>query len=705
MTYLTEFYFQPLIPLSVLGGLAVVAVILVLLCPPRFWQACAYATLLVALANPQQERITYHTIPPKVAILIDQTSSQNNHNGKNLSEQWLQDVTRQLKGLDIPYTLVPWHESNEHTALGATSQRGSWLRPQLDSLAASHQQLGGVIILTDGQIHDTPSLTADDLPQSLRDTPIHILITGDTQGIDRRLRILQAPRFALKDENITLRVQVDSTRPDNTPVTVEERINGTLTATHKLRPHTPHTLTLTLKEEGKNIIELSVPAQQGESPQRLSNNRQIVPITTWRKKVKVLLVSGQPSQSERFWRTMLTQNATLDLVHLIILRTPSTPVLVPSTQLSLIPFPTDEIFINKLHHFDLVIFERYQRRGMLTTSHLNKLHTYVKNGGALLEILGPESVGAMGLNYTSLSPMLPLGAAESEQRASFIPEKTDRGKHHPITQDLSFPHDSPWLRVMTTSRTSPNTLLATPSRIPLLAVSTYHQGRSAQLTSDHLWLWWRTQQGDETPRQLVRHIANWLTRHPSMHDVRLSTTLQDNQLHVHRHSSSTDNLDEHLLLTAPDQSQQRIEWQNNQNTHESQAHVRLDQQGIYLLTSDSRMLTARYGNDSLDQDDMTPDDSKLQELAASTNSGIFWHHQPKPTVHIRDTHQTSWASSPDSLTPWLGIANKTQRVSDGSSQRSPLLPPWLLALLAVTFTLLTWTLSRGTLPRGTRWTP
>ncbi|MBC6445033.1 MAG: hypothetical protein GDA50_06315 [Alphaproteobacteria bacterium GM202ARS2] len=693
MMSLTEFYIEPLIPVAVLGILACLAVVFVLLVKPRFWQACAYATLLLALAHPQQEHITYHTIPPKVALLIDQTSSQSHHNGARIRDQWLQDITRQLKALGITsIDRMTWHESTERTASGSTSQRGSWLRPQLDKLATNHENnLGGIIILTDGQAHDAPALTIDDVPPSLRNTPIHVLITGDTDTIDRRLRILQAPRFALKDEAVSIRLHIDSTHPTSAPVTVEERINGTLTATHTLKPDTPHTLTITLKEEGANIIELSVPPQTGESQERLSNNHHIVPITTWRKKVKVLLVSGQPSQSERFWRTMLTQNATLDLVHLIILRTPATPVLVPSTQLSLIPFPTDEIFIHKLHHFDLVIFERYQRRGMLTTRHIDKLHTYVKNGGALLEILGPESVGAMGLNYTPLSPVLPLGAAVAEQRISFVPEKTDKGTYHPITQGLSFPRESPWLRVMTTSNTHANTLLATPQAVPLLAVTTYHEGRSAQLTSDHLWLWWRTQQGDETPRQLVRHIANWLTRHPSMHDTRLSTTLNNNQLTLQRHSIPLDDpLDAHVTLTAPDKSQQRIPWQQGNSPHDSTAQARLDQQGTYLVASDDRMVTVRLGSDSLDQDDRAPDPNKLKQLVDGAKGGIFLPQHPQPTVRLLDAPQSSWASKSLSLNPWLGIANTTQRISDGTSHRSALLPTWLLALLAVTFTLLTW---------------
>ena len=79
----------------------------------------------------------------------------------------------------------------------------------------------------------------------------------------------------------------------------------------------------------------------------------------------MLLVSGEPHAGERTWRNLLKSDASVDLVHFTILRPPEKQDGTPINELSLIAFPIRELFELKLDQFDLVIFDRYRRRGIL----------------------------------------------------------------------------------------------------------------------------------------------------------------------------------------------------------------------------------------------------------------------------------------------------------------------------------------------------
>src|SRR3546814_14202397 len=81
---------------------------------------------------------------------------------------------------------------------------------------------------------------------------------------------------------------------------------------------------------------------------------------------------------------------SVDLVHFTILRPPEKQDGTPIRELSLIAFPTRELFEVKLDEFDLIIFDRYRRRGVLPTIYLENVANYVEKGGALLEAGGPS---------------------------------------------------------------------------------------------------------------------------------------------------------------------------------------------------------------------------------------------------------------------------------------------------------------------------
>ena len=151
---------------------------------------------------------------------------------------------------------------------------------------------------------------------------------------------------------------------------------------------------------------------------RTVNNRAVLPIEGIREKLRVLLVSGEPHQGERTWRNLLKSDANVDLVHFTILRPPEKQDGTPISELSLIAFPTRELFVQKIKDFDLIIFDRYANQSVLPSAYFDNIVRYVRDGGALLVAAGPEFASSASLSRTRLSPILPGRAERARGRAT-----------------------------------------------------------------------------------------------------------------------------------------------------------------------------------------------------------------------------------------------------------------------------------------------
>ena len=157
---------------------------------------------------------------------------------------------------------------------------------------------------------------------------------------------------------------------------------------------------------GHNILEVELDTAPGELTP--ANNRAVIAAEGVRENLRVLLVSGEPHAGERTWRNLLKSDAAVDLVHFTILRPPEKHDGTPINQLSLIAFPTRELFSEKINDFDLIIFDRYQHRGLLQLPYYDNIARYVEeHGGALLIAAGDDYAGNLSLFRTPLSPVLP----------------------------------------------------------------------------------------------------------------------------------------------------------------------------------------------------------------------------------------------------------------------------------------------------------
>ena len=180
-----------------------------------------------------------------------------------------------------------------------------------------------------------------------------------------------APAFAIlnEEQEIWLRIEDQGAAPEgNGRTMLEISVDGGDPIFHDVPVGESLRLPIVLTHGGQNVIRFSVAEQPGELTAR--NNAAVVQISGVRDRLRVLLVSGQPHPGTRTWRNLLKSDASVDLVHFTILRPPNKQDGVPVSELSLIAFPTQELFLEKVNEFDLIIFDRYMLRGILPGQYL-----------------------------------------------------------------------------------------------------------------------------------------------------------------------------------------------------------------------------------------------------------------------------------------------------------------------------------------------
>jgi hypothetical protein len=292
---------------------------------------------------------------------------------------------------------------------------------------------------------------------------------------------------------------------------------------------------------GQNVIQFIVPEADGELTDR--NNAAVVQINGIRDRLRVLLVSGEPHPGQRTWRNLLKSDPSVDLVHFTILRPPDKQDGVPVSELSLIAFPTRELFMEAVDEFDLIIFDRYQRRGILPMLYIDNIRQYVMDGGALLLAAGPDFASAASLYRTPLSEILPGRPTARVIEQPYLPSITELGDRHPVTAGLASEHtplqgaDAPWgrwFRQIELTEQAGQTVMAGANDAPLLMLDRVGEGRVALLASDHAWLWDRGYEGGGPQLELLRRLAHWMMGEPDLEEEALVASADGQTLTVTR---------------------------------------------------------------------------------------------------------------------------------------------------------------------------
>lgn len=677
---------DPLLPLVVIysvGALVALGVGLAIWRRlPGWWlRGLAGLALLAALLNPAVQSEDREALSDIVVLVVDASASQRISDRPAQTEVAIANVRAEVAGLENTELRVV-------TVGDGDGDSGTQLMTGLsDALAEEPQgRIAGVILLTDGRLHDlerTPALPA----------PLHALLTGQPDDWDRRLVVSNAPAFAILGEpvTLTLRIEDQGAAPQGdafVPLTIS--IDGGEAMGFQVPVDQDIELPVDLPHGGMNVLQFDTPAVDGELTPR--NNAAVVQINGVRDRLRVLLVSGEPHAGERTWRNLLKADAAVDLVHFTILRPPEKQDGVPVEELSLIAFPTRELFMEKIEDFDLIVFDRYRRRGILPALYLENIANYVRNGGAVLVSSGPEYGGAESIYRSPLESILPGAPTARVFEEGFVPQVSDLGERHPVTEGLEAmsppsadgtgPGWGRWFRLVDTVVADGAEVLMTGlDDRPLLTLNRVGEGRVALLASDQSWLWDRGYEGGGPQAELLRRLAHWMMKEPELEEEALWVEPTGQTMRIIRRTLEETAPD--VTITSPDGTETVLKLEEV-SPGRFEALWTAPDVGLYHLTDGTLDSVIALGPAAPKEFEQTIATGDLLEPAVDgTRGGIA-------TISGGDIDLRSVREGrPAAGRGWLGItprgAYRTAAISI-----TPVLPAWAFLLIASLLTVGAW---------------
>lgn len=685
-----ELVFSPLLPWPVIAGAAAVALALVVLALWRglsgWWlRAGAFGVLLLALAGPVLREEEREPLTNIVFLVVDRTESQAVDVRPEQIEAGLAALRAELGGL-----------TNFETRLVEVRNRpgaaddGSFLLTALAEAAAevAEDRIAGALIVTDGRAHDAGLIAR--FP-----APVHVLLTGEENDWDRRLVIENVPAFAIVGEPIKLflRVEDQGAVPAEVPprARLQISVDGGEPQEFLVETGRQFELPFALPHGGANVLQFTVLPSEGELTER--NNSAVVSINGVRDRLRVLLVSGEPHAGERTWRNLLKSDSSVDLVHFTILRSPEKQDGVPVRELSLIAFPTRELFLEKIDEFDLIIFDRYRRRGILPNRYMQNVADYVRKGGAVLVASGPAFSSVESLYRTPLAEVLPAAPTARLIEEGYVPRISELGTRHPVTEGLQAYAPRPpaedgtpgwgrWFRLIEAEATAGHTLMTGADGAPLLVVDRVGEGRIAMLLSDHAWLWSRGFEGGGPQLELLRRLAHWSMKEPELEEERITAEVTGERVTVTRRSLKDGNRP--IAVTGPDGTTFTLEPEEI-SPGRWVAEFKGEENGLYRLTDGELVAVVAIGPMAPREFEQTmASAAPLAPLVEATGGGAL-RLEAVPAPDLRVVREGRVAAGRG----WLGLVDRQAYLALDIRQ-VPLLPAWAWLLLAAGLAVAAW---------------
>jgi hypothetical protein len=641
----------------------------------------AFAVLLFALAGPLLVKEQHAPLPDVAVIVTDRSQSMALGKRTRMAEAARAQVKRllaQQPGLVVRETSVTTTATGESNG----TQAFAALNAALADVAPN--RVAGAILITDGEVHDAPS------PETMSlKAPLQVLVAGGRGERDRKLTVTTAARFAIVGQSATMRLRIDDLGGGGeTSAVLDIRIDGKPFGSRLVPIGQDTDIKVPVTHEGENLVELS--AAPGPAELTLQNNHAVVTVSGVRDRLRVLLVSGEPHAGERVWRNLLKADPSVDLIHFTILRPPDKQDATPINELSLIAFPSRELFQEKLGSFDLVVFDRYRERGVLPLAYFQNLASYVQDGGALLLSSGPEFAGPESIYRTPLSQVLPVQPTGQVITGPFKPMVTADGMAHPVTrelagrnQDKTPPTWGRWFRIIGANKVAGQTVMADAAGRPLLVLDRVGKGRVAELMSDQTWLWARGFEGGGPQAELLRRLAHWLMKEPELEAESLSAAITGNDLRITRRTMSAQTPP--VTLTLPSGKSVVLPL-TRAEPGIWRADAKADELGLYRATDGIlSTVTAAGPLNPKEVADMRATADVLQPDASASGGSVHWLEDGLP--EIRRVGLGDSASGDK----WIGLrSNGAYRVT--ALEQEKLLPQWLALLIIVGALLLAWRL-------------
>ena len=669
--------FLPWLALAVLGGFMVLVTALSLWRGLAGWwlRGLGLAALLAALANPSLQTEDRSPLQDIVLVVRDDTGSNRLAERAAQTDAAVAHLRARLEALGV--------ELREATVPDDPDNAGTLLMTRLTEALSDlpRDRLAGTFVVSDGLVHDPGQ--APDLP-----APLHLLQTGEGDDWDRRLIVRNAPAYGILGETLTLTLRIEDegavpAELRGQPVRVGFSINGEEMRYAQAPVGRDMELSLTLERGGMNVLHFTVDEAPGELTTR--NNEAVVQINGIRDRLRVLLVSGEPHTGQRTWRNLLKSDPSVDLVHFTILRPPDRHDGVPVNELSLIAFPTRELFIDKIDEFDLIIFDRYRRRGILPNAYFANIARYVTDGGALLVVGGPELASAESIFFSPLGRIFPAEPTARLIEEGFLPRQTLPGLRHPVTAGLAEEHgangpvvrEEPpwgrWLRQVELTARRGDVVMEGAGERPLLVLDRVGEGRIALLGSDQAWLWDRGFEGGGPQAELLRRLAHWMMAEPELEEEALNVSGEGTRLTIERRSM----LDgPHVAqVTGPDGETVPVEL-DEQAPGRFRARIDAGQQGLFRVSDgdlDAVVVLGPANPREYERTITTADE--MAPLISATRGGVARIQDGLPQIRRVPEGRTAAGRG------WMGITpREAHAVTD--MRLAALMPPWAWLILA-----------------------
>ena len=510
----------------------------------------AVALVLVLIAGPRVVQRTFNPVRRTLAVAVDTSRSMGLRGGLERSRlERVQDFLGAGEFRRVAAGFVAGYFSISDSLSPLARDGIAALRPDgprtdlagaLRGAAGSTGEPAALVLFTDGG-HGA-ALRAQEL-SALPDVPLVIVAVGaGERTFDAEIASVEPPAIAFAGQALQIRVllRASGLAGRSVPLLLKRGEQVLVSQTVALPPDGQERLAVlewTPPAPGSYPLTVQLPVQDGE--QIIDNNRAELPIEAVRDKIRVLLVTGQPSWSYRFLRSALKGDPSLDVVSFIILRTASDAVDVPQQELSLIPFPTQKIFLEELPNFDLLVFDNFVSQPYLPSEYLNKIEEFVRRGGGFWMLGGPLSYLGGRYQQSPIAAVLPVAlpaatpAGGAFRDVPVQPRLTPAGRIHPFFQGLADRGGEPpplrGYNVSGPARPGAVVLAEVPlgggQSQPLIVLGRYGEGRVLSVLTDSLWNWAFAEagrgRGNRAYLAFVRQAVRWSIGDPQLQPLKI----------------------------------------------------------------------------------------------------------------------------------------------------------------------------------------
>ena len=520
-----------------------------------FLRVVTFVLLLVILLRPELEFKKSHSLKNHIAILLDNSKSLSIKTFPkevpriDLVRKTLESNKEYFDQLKKDFQVDTYFMSDGIEKVSSRLKDYQANRPYTDyrrvleelNKIYKNKSLQGVFLFSDGaDLTQEPGEISPDILKSLTriNGPVHTLQAGSNdQFRDLALESVSAPDFGFVQQPVRLSLTVFSSELGNrnVPLVLKEGDRILVSKIIEIREDQKEykvDLQFTPRKIGKRIYTLNLPRFAEESI--LTNNQKEFEVDVARDRIRILHLNGRPSWDSRYLREVLANNPRVDLLSFFILRNMGDDVVAPTSELSLIPFPSNLLFDDYLSSFDLIIFQNFKYEPFIDKKYLSNIRKYVEKGGAFLMVGGELSFHGGSYSHTPIEDILPVSFKDVETRfidKEFRPKISGDFSNHPILRLEKELNKEVWsslpplhgANMGLVANKDAYVLLENESESPILVAGEFGEGRTALLATDSIWSWGFGEAGGRYFHRFWNNVIDWLIAEPETRRLQLES--------------------------------------------------------------------------------------------------------------------------------------------------------------------------------------